>query len=383
MKFGRQSISDIDIKAVEGVLRGEALTTGPMVGEFEQHLAGVTGAKYAVACSSGTAALHLACLALGVKQGDVGVTSPITFVASANCFEYCGASTDFVDVDENSICMDPDSLRALCKVRPPQFVIAVDFAGIPAPWRELRDISDEFGFKLIADCAHSIGSTFADRTTTEHSGSCKYSDVAVFSFHPLKNITTGEGGAVTTNCPDTAYRLRSLRSHGLERDPLKMERFDGPWSYELKELGYNYRLTDFQCALGISQLQSMNNFKQHRRGLVELYRERLSDTSKLRLLSCPDGSDPCFHLFPIQFVDGAGMRLNVYEKLKKTGILTQVHYIPVHTQRYYRTKYGFDYGKCPRAEHYYSCCLSLPLHYGLSKEDVVEVCDKILDIVRE
>ena len=383
INFGRHSIGAPDVEAVSRTLQGDFLTAGPCVKEFEQELKNLTGAKYAVACSSGTAALHLACLALEIHQGDWGLSSPLTFVASANCIEYCSGSVDFIDIDSKTLCISPLALREYCEnVRVPKVVIAVDFAGVPASTAELFALSKEFNFKLVIDCAHSLGSSYLCKGQQIQCGSCEHSDFSVFSFHPLKNITTGEGGALLTNNQMLAERAQKFRSHGLERDIRQMTNPDGPWCYELSSLGFNYRLTDFQCALGISQLKQLEKFKIQRRSLVEHYNNRLGTCENIILPTPSKDSFPCFHLYPIQLNGDSNLRLQVYNELERRGIRTQVHYIPVHSQPYYRNKYGYGIGKCPAAELYYSRCLSLPLHVGLTIGDIDKVSDALLEIVK-
>ncbi|WDP87228.1 MAG: DegT/DnrJ/EryC1/StrS family aminotransferase [Desulfobacter sp.] len=261
LPYGRQSVDENDVKAVMNAVEAPFLTTGPGVAEFEKKMCKITTAKYAVACASGTAALHLACMALGVKNGDLGLTSPISFLASANCVEYCRGQADFIDIDPSTLCLSPEDLDRYCrKIKVPDLVIPVDFAGVPADLPAIKKLSDQYGFKVIEDAAHALGSQYQDGGKTYDCGSCAHTDLAVFSFHPVKTVTTGEGGAVMTNDQGLAKRLRRLRSHGMETQKAKQAE-QGDWYYEMTDLGYNYRITDLQCALGIAQLEKLSAFK--------------------------------------------------------------------------------------------------------------------------
>src|SRR5438445_4059647 len=268
---GRQWVDEEDIRAVVEILRSDWLTQGPMVKAFEQALADYCGARYAVAVSSGTAALHLACLAAGVGPGDGGLTSPISFAASANCIAYCGGAPAFVDIDPRTITMEPASLERTCQQQPPKVVIPVDFAGQPADLPAIYQIARKVGALVIEDAAHSLGATYDYQGQPFRTGSCAHADMATLSFHPVKHITTGEGGAVLTNDAGLYQRLLDLRTHGITRDPARLTRDDGPWYHEQQELGFNYRITDIQCALGLSQLRKLAAFVARRRELVQRY----------------------------------------------------------------------------------------------------------------
>jgi UDP-4-amino-4,6-dideoxy-N-acetyl-beta-L-altrosamine transaminase len=372
--YGKQNINDEDIDAVAQALGGNYLTCGPAITAFEQKLCEITGARHAVACANGTAALHLACMALDLGSRDLGITSPITFLASANCFEFCGARSDFVDIDPKTLCLSPGALEEYCaRKEAPRAVVAVDFAGVCADLPALRALSKRHGFALIEDAAHSLGSTYAHEGKQYHAAGCAHVDLAILSFHPVKTVTTGEGGAVLTNDDATATKLRRFRAHGMVREASEMSRCDGPWYYEMQMLGYNYRITDLQCALGLSQLKRLESFKARRQSIVRKYQAAFGGDKKLLLPPWPEGSSPCFHLFPLQFAEGAARRAAVYDALAKQEIQTQVHYIPVHWQPYYAKKYGFEKGKCPAAEKYYDGCLSLPLFPAMSDSDVERV----------
>ncbi len=374
LPYGRQCLDDEDVKAVLDVLRGDWLTQGPHVDAFERALADCCGARYAVAVSSGTAALHLACMVTGLGPGDVGITSPITFVASANCVAYCGAVPTFVDIDLQTITMDPAALEDTCSRRPPKVIIPVDFAGQPADLPAVYEIAKRHGSVVIEDAAHSLGASYEDASRWHRSGSCAHSDMAILSFHPVKHITTGEGGAILTNSIELYDRLRRLRSHGIARDSAMRMGNDGPWYYEQRELGFNYRITDIQCGLGLSQLRKLPRFVERRRHLVELYRTLLTGVeSEVTLLLESAGRHSAYHLLVAQITGSATRRRRVFEILQSRGIQAQVHYIPVHLQPWYRERYGFCPGDYPRAEAYYAGCLSLPLFPGMTSADVERV----------
>ncbi|MCB0359344.1 MAG: UDP-4-amino-4,6-dideoxy-N-acetyl-beta-L-altrosamine transaminase [Bdellovibrionales bacterium] len=376
--YGRQDISEDDIAAVVRVLRGDYLTTGPAVAEFEAALQQATGAKHAIVCASGTAALHLAAIALDLKPGAVGVTSPITFVASANCIEYVGGRSSFTDIDPLTLCLDPSLLEKRCKTEgPPAVVIPVSFAGIPASLPEIWSLARRYGFRVVEDAAHALGSRYDVAGNSFRCGGCSHSDLAILSFHPVKTITAGEGGAVTTNDDSLAERIRSLRSHGITRHAKKAGKADAPWYYEMTELGFHYRLTDIQCALGTSQLRRLDQFKARRRELVDRYNKAFENVSAIQCPPIPAHTDPCFHIYPIVLAEGATRRRLLYDVLLNEGIHTQVHYIPVYWQPYYREKYGLEPGLCPHAERYYQGALSLPLFPSLTDEQQ----DRVISLV--
>jgi len=368
--YGRQYIDESDKNAILNILDSDYLTCGPAVDAFEKELCALTGAKYAVACANGTAALHLACMALGIKKGDLGITSPITFLASANCIEFCGGSTDFIDIDSDTLCISVSGIENYCKNGgKPAVIIPVDFAGVPADLPAIWDLARTFGFKVIEDAAHALGSTYTHEGNTYQCGCCAHSDLAIFSFHPVKTITTGEGGAIMTNDEALAERLRLFRNHGMTKDPYILTKNDGPWYYEMHELGYNYRITDLQCALGLSQLKKLSLFKKRRQEIVHKYSDAFKDNPKILVPPWPNNTSPCFHIYTVQFRDEPQTRKNVYEMLKTKNIFTQVHYIPVYWQPYYYHKYNYPLCKCPSAETYYYSCLSLPLYPELTDSD--------------
>lgn len=374
--YGRQSVDEVDISAVAAVLETGDLTTGPRVDVFESMLCEITGAQHCIACANGTAALHLSCMALGVGPKDIGLTSPISFLASANCIEYCGGRTDFIDIDPDTLCLSPQHLDAYCREhKAPGVVIPVDFAGLGADLPAMSELSKTYGFSLIEDAAHALGSFYECHGRQYACGSCTHTDLAIFSFHPVKTITTGEGGAVMTNDAHLADRVRCLRNHGMERyDDLLQQH--GGWVYEMNSLGFNYRITDIQCALGISQLSRLDQFRNRRRQIVSTYNKAFSDRDDLVLPHKNLALTACPHLYPIRLKAGAAKRRQVYEKLRADNIFCQVHYIPIYLQPYYSAKYGYQKGKCPDAELYYSQALSLPLFPAMSDHDVLRVIDR-------
>lgn len=364
--YGHQSISEEDIQAVVDVLRSEWLTQGPMVSRFEDALREYCGAKHAVAVSNGTAALHLACLAVGLGPGDSLWTSPNTFVASANCALYCGAEIDFVDIDPRTYNLSIEALEQKLHTAEhdgclPKVLVPVHFAGQSCDMLRIRALSERYGFYVIEDACHALGGSYNGARV----GSCGYSDLTVFSFHPAKTITTGEGGMVLTNDERLSRRLLMLRSHGISKDKAEVGGSDeGGWCYRQIELGYNYRMSDLQAALGLSQLHCIEMFVKRRHELAGRYDNALAGL-QLDTQSQPSGCYSARHLYPISLRGGAALRHHVYDRLHAEGIHCQVHYIPVHTQPFYRER-GFLPGQFPAAEAYYCGALSLPLFYDLS-----------------
>ena len=365
--YGRQSISQEDINAVLAVLSSDFLTQGDQVPAFEQAMLNYTGAQFAVAVNSATSALHLACLALDLGPDDWLWTTPNTFVASANCGRYCGAEVDFVDIDPTSYNLCCRALthkleQAQQQGKLPKVVVAVDFAGQPCEWETLRDLALQYGFYLIEDASHAVGGTYKGQPI----GNSSYADITVFSFHPVKIITTAEGGMALTNNAELASRMARLRSHGITRVEAEMTHEpDGPWYYQQLELGLNYRMTELQAALGSSQLQRIDEFVARRRSLAQRYDHVLSGLP----LQCPQQhpeGESAFHLYPIVLQD-TSRRLEVFNKLRAAGIGVNVHYIPVHTQPYYQQR-GHRIGDYPIAEAYYAGAISLPLYADLSNE---------------
>lgn len=370
ISYGRQDIDADDIAAVVAVLGSDFLTQGPAIERFEEAVAARCGVRFAVAMSSATAALHAACAALDVGPGDAIWTSPNTFVASANCARYCGADVDFVDIDPGTLNLSVEALaEKLGRQATPKAVIPVHFAGQSCDMTRIGALRERHGFRVIEDASHAIGGHFAGIPV----GACRHSDIAVFSFHPVKIITTAEGGMAVTNDPVLAARLRRFRSHGITRDPAEMTSgCDGPWYYAQIELGYNYRMTDLQAALGSTQLARIDAFVARRRALAARYRSALAGLP-LRMADQHPEAESAWHLFVICLADAAvPSRREVYDGLVARGVRPNVHYIPVHLQPYYQAL-GFRRGDFPEAERYYDGALTLPLYPGLTDEqqDVV------------
>lgn len=363
--YGRQDINEDDLRTVEEVLRSDWLTCGPTVPAFEAAMASKAAAAEAVAVNSATSALHLACLALGLGLGDSLWTSPNTFVASANCAIYCGAGLDFVDIDPRTYNLCPKALsaklkRAAEKKQLPKIVVPVHFAGQSCDMRAISELADEYGFKVVEDASHAVGGNYLSGPV----GNCRFSDITVFSFHPVKIITTGEGGLCLTNNHKLADLMRRLRAHGITRDTeLMAGPADGPWYYQQLGLGFNYRLTDIQAALGLSQLKRLDQFVSRRRELAARYDALLAGLPLTIPWQSPDGQS-AFHLYPVKV--NPPRRLSVFNHLRARGIGVNVHYIPVHTQPYYQAL-GFRPGDFPESEKYYQAAISLPLFYGLSE----------------
>jgi UDP-4-amino-4,6-dideoxy-N-acetyl-beta-L-altrosamine transaminase len=365
--YGRQSISSDDVAAVTRALNAPFLTQGPTVREFEDALAEKTGAKFAVAYSSGTAALHGAYAAAGLRPGRGIVTSPITFAATANASLYLGGSVNFADVDPDTIMLDPAEAERRADSRTAALV-PVHFGGQVADVERLKELADRKGWIVIEDAAHALGASYITSDGSEHLvGACSHSALCCFSFHPVKHITTGEGGAVTTNDPELRDRLIRFRTHGITRDPAQLRRNEGDWYYEQLELGYNYRLPDLQCALGISQLARLDGFVARRREVAAKYDAAFADDPLIRPLGVPAWSRGSYHLYVIR-VD-ARHRRSVFDALRKSGIGANVHYIPVYFHPYYR-EHGFAETTFPFAEAYYAEAITLPMFPALSDADV-------------
>lgn len=381
--YARQSINENDIKEVIEVLQSDWLTQGPALEKFERAVASFCGARYAVAVSNATSALHIACLAAGLGVKDRLWTSPNTFVASANCGLYCGAEVDFVDIDEYTYNMGTYELENKLKVAEekqqlPKVVVPVDFAGQSCDMENIRRLADRYHFTVIEDASHAIGGTYKEAKI----GSCAYSDMTIFSFHPVKIITTGEGGMVLTNRRDLFDKLIMLRSHGITRDADKMTHpADGPWYYEQLTLGFNYRMTEIQAALGGSQLQRINEFIDKRRYLVERYRQGLKDLPVTLPFERPE-CQSAWHLYVIrlQLDKIRKTHRQVFEKLRQKGVNVNLHYIPVHTQPYYQ-KMGFTWGDYPKAEQYYKEAISLPMFYELTEEQQGVVIKTVKEVL--
>ena len=369
--YGKQTISEADIAAVVRVLQSDYLTQGSQVPAFESSLKNYCGAAHAVAVCNATAALHIACQALGLGKGDILWTSPITFVASANCALYCGATVDFVDIDPHTLNLSIPRLAeklAAAQVSGclPKIVIPVHLCGEPCDMVALHQLSQQYGFKIIEDASHAIGASYQGGKV----GNCRYSDITAFSFHPVKIITTAEGGACLTNSPELADTLARLRSHGITRNPDEMTHEpDGAWYYQQIELGYNYRMTELQAALGVSQMTRLDEFVARRHALADRYDALLADLP-LTLPHRNPNNRSALHLYPVQVQPESGKtRQQVFDYLRAHGIGANVHYIPVHTQPYYRQRFGLAHGDFPAAEAYYARAISLPLYFSLSEDE--------------
>lgn len=381
--YGRQHITQADIEAVVAVLRSDFLTQGDKVPAFEQAVAEYCVVDFGIAVNSATSALHIACLALGLGHGDWLWTVPNTFVASANCGVYCGANVDFVDIDPVTLNMSVKALEdkleiAKAKNRLPKIVIPVHFSGEPCDMAKIHELSKTYGFHIIEDASHAIGGRYANKPI----GSCEFSDITVFSFHPVKIITTAEGGLATTNDKNLAEKMQLLRSHGITRDPsLMTHQADGSWYYQQIDLGFNYRMTELQGALGLSQMANLDNFVKKRHQLAKRYDELLKDFPII-LPVRNNKNYSGLHLYPIQIKPESGKTRNqVFDSLREQHIGVNVHYIPVHTQPFYQ-QMGFKQGDFPHAEAYYAGAISLPLYYDLTDDmqnQVVEALKKSLN----
>ncbi|MDR5744240.1 UDP-4-amino-4,6-dideoxy-N-acetyl-beta-L-altrosamine transaminase [Caballeronia sp. LZ029] len=377
--YGRQEITQDDIDAVVDVLRSDFLTQGPAVPNFEKAIATRVGARFGVAVNSATSALHIACLSLGLGAGDCLWTTPITFVASANCARYCGADVDFVDIDPATYNIDIESLGHKLEVakkdgKLPKILVVVHLCGQPCELEAIHALSRQYGFRVIEDASHAIGASYKNAPI----GNCQYSDITVFSFHPVKIITTGEGGMAMTNDAQLASRMELLRSHGITRDPLAMTHApDGPWYYEQIDLGFNYRMTDLQAALGLTQLTRLDTYVARRKAIAARYDHRLSALPVRTPLQIAEAAS-AWHLYVIRLRldEITRSREEVVQALRTAGIGVNVHYIPVHTQPYYQAL-GFRGGDYPQAERYYSEAISLPVYATMSDAQQDTVVDAL------
>lgn len=371
--YGRQHINQEDIDAVVNTLTSDFLTQGPKVKEFEEKFASYVGAKYAVAVSNATAGLHIGVLALGLKAGERVITTPITFAASANCVRYAGAEVWFADIDPESYLLSFEKTKELIESKPKGFfkgIIPVDFAGLPVNLEKFKTLAKEHNLWIIEDACHAPGANFVDSNNIKiAAGSCSYSDLAVFSFHPVKHIACGEGGMLTTNSKALYDSLIRLRTHGITKE--NMSENHGPWFYEMQSLGFNYRLTDLQSALGITQLSKNVEGVKRRNEIANRYKDAFK--GKVKFQSLPANSYNAHHLFVIEIEN----RKEVYEKLRRNKIFAQIHYIPVHTLPYYK-KIGYETASLSNAENYYSRCLSLPMFPSLTNDEVDFVIKTIL-----
>ena len=373
--YGRQHITQDDITAVVETLQSDFLTQGPKLEEFEKKFAEYIGCKYAVAVANGTAALHLSALALGVNENSKVISTPLTFAASSNCIYYCGGSVDFVDINPDTLLMDFDLLEKKLSDTPRgtyEGIVVVDFAGFPANLEKLRAIADKYQLWILEDACHAPGGYFIDsKSEKQFCGNGKFAELAIFSFHPVKHIACGEGGMVTTNDKTLYEKLKILRTHGITKDQELLHENHGGWYYEMQELGYNYRLTDFQAALGISQLSSANERLKRRGEIAAIYDEAFADLP-IKTFPADKCSEHGYHLYVIH----TRKRKELYDYLRSKQIYCQVHYIPVHLHPFYQKK-GFKKGMYPKVEAYYEGCLSIPMYPSLTDSEINYVINTI------
>lgn len=378
--YGKQYISEDDINFVNEVLKSEFLTQGPTISRFENVFSEYIGCKYSVAVNNGTSALHLCALALNVSINSNVITTPITFAASANCIRYCDGNVWFVDIDPTTYTIDLNKLKSLLESKPKGFfsgIIPVDFAGFPVNLEELKSIADEYGMWIIEDACHAPGGYFIDSNNKKQNcGNGVFADLAIFSFHPVKHIACGEGGMICTNNEVLYKKLLLLRTHGITKDPELLHENHGGWYYEMQELGYNYRLTDFQAALGISQLNRADQGLERRKTIAQKYNEFFSNKAYI-ISQSGFVEGHAYHLYVIQVKD----RKALYDYLRTLNIFCQVHYIPVHTMPYYQSL-GYEIGSMPDSERYYKHCLSLPMFPTLTDDEQNFVLNSIDDFYK-
>lgn len=371
--YGRQFITEDDIQAVVEVLSRDFLTQGPKVEEFEKYFSSVVNSKFSIAVTNGTAALHLSMLALGLKPGDRVLCTTNSFAASANCVLYCGADVEFVDIEPESFCIDIHAIEEKLKLKPKGYykgVIAVDLAGYPVDFEKIRVLADEYGMWVVEDTCHALGASYINSKGEKVlCGQSRYVDLSTFSFHPVKHITTGEGGMITTNRQDLYEKLLQLRSHGITKSPEKMNKYDGGWYYEMQTLGFNYRISDILCALGLSQLKRLESNIRARQKIASVYNQELKQYLELPKV---DGKrSHGYHLYVVR----SDRRDELYNYLKSHNITCQVHYIPIHKHPFYVNKYGQQ--SFPNAETYYKKALSLPMFHSLKESDQLYVIEKV------
>lgn len=381
IQYGHQYIDDDDIRAITEVLKSDFLTQGPAVSRFENKIREITGARYCVAVSNATAGLHIAVAALNLSENSEGITTPNTFLASANCLVYNKLIPVFADINPDTYNIEPDEIEKKITSNT-EVIIPVHFAGLACDMGRIKNIADDHNIKVIEDAAHAIGSFYADGSPV---GNCKYSDMTVFSFHPVKTITTGEGGAITTNDEVLYKRLLQLRSHGMTKDSQLLTQNPGSWYYEMHTLGFNYRMTDMQAALGYSQLGKLSSFRERRQHIVNQYNKAFADIPCIKIPYNNTKPVSCFHLYVLQidFERLGKLRKDFMKELENREIGTQVHYIPVHTQPYYKTRYNYKVGDYPIAERYYERALSIPLYPAMSDSDIQKVIDTIKEIIHK
>ncbi|MCW3111120.1 MAG: UDP-4-keto-6-deoxy-N-acetylglucosamine 4-aminotransferase [Segetibacter sp.] len=379
--YGRQNITQEDIDAVVTTLTSDFLTQGPKVAEFEEAFANYVGSTYAVAVSNGTAALHLCVLALKVKEGVNVITTPITFAASANCIKYCGGNVYFADIDPETFLIDLEKLQKLIASKPKGFfsgIIPVDFAGLANDLEKIKKIAEKHNLWIIEDACHAPGGFFTDsKNNKQNCGNGKFAELAIFSFHPVKHIATGEGGMITTNDKALYDELILLRTHGITKNPELLQENHGAWYYEMQELGYNYRIPDMLCALGITQLSRAEEGLRKRKAIAKKYNAAFGNISEIKIQNPRLQEGHAFHLYIIKTKD----RLGLYNHLRTNNIFAQVHYIPVHTMPYYKSL-GFKKGDFPIAETYYQECLSLPMFPTLTEAEQNFVIEKVLEFTK-
>lgn len=376
--YGHQSIDNDDIEELKRVLKSDWITQGPKIKEFEKAIQKYCNVKYAVAIANGTAALHLAALSIGLKFGDEAITTPNTFVASANCIAYCNAKPVFADIKKDTYNIDPEEIRKKINNKT-KAIIPVDFAGQPCDYEIINEIASENNLKVIADAAHSIGAEFKIKQKTYKTGDCNFTDLSIFSFHPVKHITTGEGGLITTNNKEIYERLLMLRTHGITKEQKLLKKREGPWYYEMQILGYNYRITDFQCALGLSQLKKLDSFIKRRREIAKLYSEELKNLNGIITPFEKKNVKHVFHLYVLKLdlSKTSKTRKEIFENLRKSKVGVQVHYIPIHLQPFYQEKFGYQLGDFPNSESYYNTTISIPMYPALSNDDIKEIVSRI------
>jgi UDP-4-amino-4,6-dideoxy-N-acetyl-beta-L-altrosamine transaminase len=378
LPYGHQWIDEEDIKAVIDVLRSDWITQGPKVAEFEKEFARYVGARYAVAVNSGTAALHAACFAAQIEKGDEVITTPITFAASANCVLYQGGTPVFADIKEDTLNIDPEEIKKKINQKT-KALIPVDFTGLPVDLEKILQIAKNNNLIIIEDASHALGATY------KNSKIGSISDMTIFSFHPVKHIATGEGGMITTNNKEYYERLILFRTHGITKERDKLLNYEGPWYYEMQELGYNYRLTDFQCALGLSQLKKIDRIIQRRREIVQKYDYELKDMPEIKIPeNNPFDSNPAWHVYMIQLnLEKLKVsRREIFEALRAENIGVNVHYIPVHLQPYYQKRFGYHKGDFPKAENYYSRAITLPIFPKMTEKDINDVIKAVEKVAR-
>jgi|BarGraIncu00222A_1022003.scaffolds.fasta_scaffold16130_2 UDP-4-amino-4,6-dideoxy-N-acetyl-beta-L-altrosamine transaminase len=380
--YGRQTIEEDDIDAVVQTLRSDWLTQGPTVLNFENALSEKFGSKCTSAVANGTAGLHLIALGLEWKKDDIILTTPITFLASANCAVYVGARPDFVDIENSSFTIDPNKLESrlkfyLSKNIKVKAVVAVDYAGHPCNWSALKSLKEKYDFQLVNDFCHALGAEYKNDSRY----AVKYADAVNLSFHPVKNITTGEGGAVITNNEELDKRIKMLRTHGMTKDESILEKNEGPWYYEMHEPGFNYRITDFQCALGLSQLKKLDLFVARRRSIADYYNTVLSKDARFLIPSVSPDSRHAYHIYPlrIDFEKLGISKRDYFARMEAKRIRCQVHYIPIHMQPFYRNNYGFKEGDFPVAEKFYKQEISIPMYPALKETDLNYITSSIIE----